>query len=398
MQCNVKQENKFKKPIGIMVRLAFVLSFVLSGLPSYASVETDCGLQEGVDDFHGVMNINNKGQSFDAYIALCIFEANSAKAVKSNPFQGKRMTCYFKNKKSELEPFARKYMKEKETEIEKLLTEKKIVEAKQLLASINPYLGFNADFISSFYEKYNPMVEAKTAEATKSNALSAEMCEANLYKDCYKGISWGTEIDDTVAEALGCFSKQGAKKRNLLTYDFALDRTFIQKEEMQQRIDIQVKANCNNLGQGYYLCLVNNAPLSLKTGMGFDALERYHPDAGSCKAIIFQNKLVGFWFKDKNPSDDDYLFIKGSMKKKYGKNLIETKGNDWTNGSVVWSDVNGLNIHLERRSNSGSIDIQYIKLNVLNNILTSLEEKAVKDKEKSKTEEINKKNDLVKGL
>ena len=234
--------------------------------------------------------------------------------------------------------------------------------------------------------------------------LYAETCEADLYKNCYKGVPWGTEIDDAVADKLGCVSKQDttyfgatprltsrAKKFNLLTsynyYDILMP-VVIEEELVEKIINKYKNDKCPS-------CLNTNIPFAMNGKRVYGSSE--FPDIDSCNTIIFQNKLVGFWFSSNPASDEDYLFIKGTMKKKYGKNFVETKGANWTEGSVKWADVNGLNISLIRRKND-KVSIQYIKLDVLNNLLTLLDEKTAKDKENSNAEEIKKKNDIVKGL
>ena len=239
-----------------------------------------------------------------------------------------------------------------------------------------------------------------------ADTYTAETCEAGLYKDCYKGVAWGTAINNEVADKLGCSSKlysipakeyKGSDGRyhyttdvprkepvNLLTDQVLTPIHFYPEDTIQEKL-----SKYRNKKPVLALMEVNFED----TGRG-DIFQRQYPDYGSCKAIVFLNILTGFYFSNTSASNDDYLFIKGSMKKKYGKDVIEKKTDNvyFTN----WPDVNGLNILLIYSNKE--VYVRYIHTSTFNELVKTTDEFMAGQNTGKEKKEMESKKEMLKGL
>lgn len=185
----------------------------------------------------------------------------------------------------------------------------------------------------------------------QSKAISK--CEEDKYENCYKGVKWGDDITTSSLSSCGSWLR-----------------------------DVQnpsTSSKCDPLFRKDILNAFKNIDSGLYWGM-----------TDECNLLVLNNRLIGFYYYQKH-TDDEFLFLKGKMKKKYGASIKETKCDK--NPVLKWENVNGLDIFMTKDLDNSNYDgkynilIKYIHTNSLNKVIAdhkkNVEKKKVEEEDKS---------------
>jgi hypothetical protein len=318
--------------------------------------EEECSLNDGKLSEEINSNISNS-KFITAYKLLKQNFKDSEEQSKS---------CYYKKRNKELKDLVKKQLENSKKKIEQFMKTKdyKSISA-ELIELINQGAeSLNETFITDFLNKYQ----------------TPEVCKAGLYQICYNGVRWGTKVDYSISEKLGCIKKTE-------TVNNSINLRLFRSEEEESRENLLSKINttqhniilpsnggernqAENINDDYIKSLTDGSPLM--------STSRNLIDSGSsCSAIILDDRLVGVYgyvpFSSTKEEDkkDEYLYVKANMKKTYGKNVEEKPFS-----FAQWENTNGMNVLLVMRTYATSMYFRCLNIDAINDVKRQLIETA----------------------
>jgi len=268
----------------------------------------------------------------------------------------KTKSCYYKKRNSELKDLVKKQLEDSKKKIETFLKDKNYTAiSSELLELVNQGAeSINESFVADFLNKYQ----------------TPEVCEAGLFRLCYNGVRWGTKVDYSISKKLGCI-------RKTKTADNTINLNLFKSEEEENRENLLSKVNAEK----HQILLptdsrtmeeaknINDEYIkSLTDGHALLSISRSLILSGAfCSGIILGDRLVGAYgympFSGTNEDErkDEYLYLKATMKKEYGKDVKEELFS-----FAQWTNSNGVNVLLVTQPHAKSMYVRYVSIDAIN--------------------------------
>ncbi len=237
--------------------------------------------------------------------------------------------------------------------------------------TINPFTHKPDDAQIQDCEKKLENLKSQLASATASESESeksfkdaSSKCQADNYKECYCGISWGSVMNKDRGDGASPIDELGSG-------------------------NFSDKLNCDTNQD--MLTLRKKSKIMTYVVGGKDS---------TCNFIILNKKLVGFFYLDEHTSDE-ILYLTSKLKSKYGANPRKTSCSD-QNGERVdrseWDNSGGLNILFLTSKSTSNIKnkdmyVRYLNKAAFQDAVANEAKNESQDKDAKEDKKINKLGD-----